>query len=391
MANPFNNQFKRSLFDEDHLAVKESFKRFLEKEAVPHAEQWEKDGIIPHEFFGKMGEQGYLCLPVDEQYGGAGIEDFRFSTALNEAALEFGLMSLATDMSLINDVALPYFLELTNDEQKQRWLPKMVIGEYVTAIAMTEPGGGSDLAALKTTAIWDGKAYVMNGSKTFITNGINADLVLVAARTDLEKRHGGISLFVIERGMDGFERGRNLDKVGGHGQDTAELFFSDLRVPKENLIGVENDGFRQMMFNLAQERLAIAASSLAYTQEAYRWTKEYIIERKVFGQSIASFQNSRLIMAEMRTELEIAQIFIDRCIMEHVNGELTSEQAAMAKWWITELQGRVMDRCVQLHGGYGYMNEYPIARAWADSRISRIYGGANEIMKEIIAKAEGLS
>lgn len=390
MGNPFKNQFKRDLFDEEHLAVKENFKRFLEKEAVPQAEEWEKNGIIPHAFFKKIGALGYLCMPVGEQYGGAGISDFRFSVALNEACMDYGLMSLATDMSLINDVALPYFLELTNDEQKSRWLPKMVSGEYVTAIAMTEPGGGSDLAALKTTALWDGQDYVMNGSKTFITNGINADLVLVAARTDIEKRHGGISLFVVERGMKGFERGRNLDKVGGHGQDTAELFFSDVRLPKGNLIGVENDGFRQMMFNLAQERLAIASSSLSYTQSAYRWTKEYIVERKAFGQSIASFQNSRLVMAEIRTELEIAQIFIDRCIMDHVNGNLTSEQAAMAKWWITELQGRVMDRCVQLHGGYGYMTEYPIARAWADARITRIYGGANEIMKEIIAKAEGL-
>src|SRR5690606_22851407 len=220
----FKNQFKRDLFDEEHLAVKENCKRFLEKEAVPQAEEWEKNGIIPHAFFKKIGALGYHCMPVGYQYGGAGISDFRFSVALNEACMDYGLMSLATDMSLINDVALPYFLELTNDEQKSRWLPKMVSGEYVTAIAMTEPGGGSDLAALKTTALWDGQDYVMNGSKTFITNGINADLVLVAARTDIEKRHGGISLFVVERGMKGFERGRNLDKVGGHGQDTAELF-----------------------------------------------------------------------------------------------------------------------------------------------------------------------
>lgn len=391
MSKAANNRFKRTLFEEDHLAVKDSFKRFLEKEVVPHAEAFEHNGIIPHEIFEKIGAQGYMCMPVAEKYGGTGIDDFRFSTAINEACLELGLMSLSTGISLINDVALPYFVELSNDEQKQRWLPKMVTGEYVTAIAMTEPSGGADLAGLKTTAVKDGGDYILNGSKTFITNGINADLIIVAARTDPKDRYNGISLFVVERGMEGFERGRNLDKVGGHGQDTAELFFSDVRLPAANLLGVENGGFKQMMINLAQERLAIAASSLTHAETALEWTLEYAKERKSFGQAIGTFQNSRMIFAEMRTELEIARIFIDRCVMELVDKQLTSEQASMAKFWITELQGKVMDRCVQLHGGYGYMSEYPIARAWADARITRIYGGPNEIMKEIIAKAEGLS
>jgi len=391
MASEQNNRFTRTLFNEEHEALRESFRRFLTKEVVPHYEQWERAGIMPHEVFEALGAQGFLCLPVPEAYGGAGIDDFRFSVAMNEEAMSLGLMSFATGLALVNDVALPYFLELANEEQRRRWFPGMVTGKLVTAIAMTEPSGGSDLAALRTHARREGDHYVVNGSKTFITNGINADLVLTAVKTNPEARHGGISMLVIERGTPGFERGRNLEKVGTHGQDTAELFFNDAKVPVGNLIGVENEGFRNMMVNLAQERLSIAASGLAAAQAALGWTIEYVRQRKAFGQGIGSFQHNRMVIAEMRTELEIGQIFIDRCIESHLKHELTAEQAAMAKWWCTDLQGRVMDRCVQLHGGYGYMSEYPIARAWADARITRIYGGTNEIMREIIGKAERLA
>ncbi|MHB1699605.1 MAG: acyl-CoA dehydrogenase family protein [Acidobacteriaceae bacterium] len=391
MSRARNNQFSRDIFDEDHDAVRDAFRRFLAKEVQPHYEKWERAGIIPHEVFEALGASGYLCLPVPEEYGGQGISDFRFSLVLTEECLALGMTSLASGIALINDVALPYFLDYTSDAQRRRWFEGMVEGKLVTAIAMTEPSGGSDLASLRTTARLDGDAYVVNGSKTFITNGINADLVLVAAKTDPSNRHGGISLLIIERGMEGFERGRNLEKLGQHAQDTAELFFNNVRVPKENLIGTENQGFVHMMTNLPQERLSIANSAVASSRAALEWTISYTKERKAFGKAIGTFQHSRMVIAGMRTEVEIAQIFVDRCTASHVKGELTAEQAAMAKWWCTELQGRVMDQCLQLHGGYGYMTEFPIARAWADARIMRIFGGTNEIMKEIIGKAEGLS
>ncbi len=391
MAKERNNRFERTIFTEEHQAVRASFRRFLEKEIVPHYLQWERDGIIPHEIFEAVGAQGFMCLPVPEQYGGQGIDDFRFNVVMNEECLALGLMSFVASIALVNDVALPYFMEYATEEQKRRWFPGMVSGKLVTAIAMTEPSGGSDLAALKTNARREGDYYVVNGSKTFITNGINADLVLTAVKTDTGNRHGGISLLAIERGMPGFERGRNLDKLGNHAQDTAELFFNDVKVPLNNLVGIENQGFRHMMINLPQERLGIATSAVAAARAALDWTLAYAKERKAFGQAIGTFQHSRMVLAEIRTEVEIAQIFIDKCLELHVRRELTAEQAAMAKWWCTELQGRVMDKCVQLHGGYGYMMEYPITRAFADARIMRIYGGTNEIMKEIIGKAEGLA
>lgn len=386
-----STRFSRALFNEEHETFRDNFRKFLTKEIAPHYDAWERAGIMPHEVFQALGSEGFLCLPVPEEYGGAGIEDFRFSVVMNEEAMSLGMMSFATGLALVNDVALPYFLELTNEEQRQRWLPDMVAGRLVTAIAMTEPGGGSDLASLRTTARLDADHYLVNGSKTFITNGLNADLVLTAVKTSPEMRRGGISMLVIERDTPGFERGRNLEKVGNHGQDTAELFFNEAKVPTTNLLGEENQGFRYMMINLAQERLSIAASGFAAAQAALSWTIDYVRQRKAFGQSIGSFQHTRMVVAEMRTELEIGQVFIDRCIEAHIKKELSAEQAAMAKWWCTDLQGRVMDRCVQLHGGYGYMSEFPIARAWADARITRIYGGTNEIMKEIIGKAEGLS
>ena len=391
MSKERNNRFERTIFNDEHRAVRDSFRRFLEKEIVPHNAKWERDGIIPHEIFQMLGEQGFMCLPIPEEYGGQAIDDFRFNVAMNEECLALGLMSFVSSIALVNDVALPYFMEYANDEQRRRWFPGMASGTIVTAIAMTEPSGGSDLAALKTTARRDGEDFIVNGSKTFITNGINADLVLTAVKTDPSNSHGGISLLCIERGMPGFERGRNLDKVGTHAQDTAELFFNDVRVPARNLLGVENQGFRHMMINLPQERLGIATSAVAAARAALDWTLTYAKERKAFGQAIGTFQHSRMVLAEIRTEVEIAQIFVDRCLELHVKKELTAEQAAMAKWWCTELQGRVIDRCVQLHGGYGYMMEFPIARAYIDSRITRIYGGTNEIMKEIIGKAEGLA
>jgi alkylation response protein AidB-like acyl-CoA dehydrogenase len=383
-------RFPRPLMREEHLAVKDSMRRFLQQEVLPHYMDWERDGITPRDIFAKMAQQGFMCLEIPEQYGGQGIADFRFNVVIAEACQEFGLMSFATGFTLTSDVTLPYFMEYTNDEQKQRWLPGLASGELITAIAMTEPGGGSDLGALKTTARREGDFYVVNGSKTFITNGINADLALTAVRTDSASKHGGISLLVIERGMEGFERGRNLEKTGNHGQDTAELFFNDVRVPVANLVGEEGKGFKYMMRNLPQERLSIACSAVAAAEAALQWTIDYVRERKAFGQSVGAFQYNRITIAEMRTEIEIGRTFLDRCVELHLSGDLSAEQAAMAKWWATDLQGRVMDRCVQLHGGYGYMTEYPIARAWADARITRIYGGTNEIMKEIIGKAEQL-
>jgi alkylation response protein AidB-like acyl-CoA dehydrogenase len=293
-------------------------------------------------------------------------------------------------ITLHNDICLPYFANLTTDEQKARWLPGMCSGELVTAIAMTEPTIGSDLASMKTTAIRDGDHFVVNGSKTFITNGINADLVITAVKTDPAQRHKGMSLLVLERGMAGFERGRNLDKVGLHAQDTAELFFTDVAVPIDNLLGEVGTGFLQLVQNLPQERLSIAVSAVAAANQALQWTLEYAKEREAFGQPIGSFQNSRFWFAEMRTEIDIAQVFIDRCVEALGIGELTAEEAAEAKWWCTELQKRVVDRCVQLHGGYGYMLEYPIARSYVDARIQTIYGGTTEIMKEIIGKKMGL-
>ena len=296
----------------------------------------------------------------------------------------------ATGIGLHNDVCLPYFLHAATEEQKARWLPGICAGTSITAIAMTEPGIGSDLAGMATTAIRDGDHYVVNGSKTFITNGIHADLVVTAVKTDPGQRHKGMSLLVLERGMEGFERGRNLDKIGMHAQDTAELFFTDVQVPVENLLGEEGQGFTWLVRNLPQERLNIAMAAVAAARAAFGWTLEYCKERTAFGQPIGSFQNSRFRLAEMATEIEIGQTFVDRCVMALNAGELTAEEAAMAKWWATDLQGRVVDAGVQLHGGYGYMEEYPIARAFADARVTRIYGGTNEIMKEIIGRSLGV-
>jgi alkylation response protein AidB-like acyl-CoA dehydrogenase len=309
---------------------------------------------------------------------------------VGEEAAMAGVTGPGLAITLHNDICLPYFLEYCTDEQRERWLPGIASGELITAIAMTEPGIGSDLASMGTTARRENGHYVVNGSKTFITNGINADLVITAVKTDPSQRHRGVSLVVLERGMGGFERGRNLEKVGMHSQDTAELFFNDVRVPVENRLGDEGKGFGYLASNLAQERLSIAVAGVAAARAALEWTLAYVKDRKAFGTPVGSFQNSRFVLAEVRTEVELGTAFVDRAVEALNAGALTPEDAAAAKWWCTEMQGRVVDRCVQLFGGYGYMLEYPIARAFADARVTRIYGGTTEIMKEIIGRSMGL-
>ncbi|MGH3912901.1 MAG: acyl-CoA dehydrogenase family protein, partial [Pseudonocardiaceae bacterium] len=333
---------------------------------------------------------GFLGMAIPEEFGGGGVGDFRFNAVLGEEVMHAGAAAVGLGLTLHNDICLPYFLDLATDEQRRRWLPGIASGELITAIAMTEPGMGSDLAAMATTAIRKGDHYLVNGSKTFITNGINADLVITAVKTDPQARHRGMSLLVLERGMAGFERGRNLAKLGQHAQDTAELFFRDVAVPVANLLGTEGGGFGHLVDRLPQERLSIAISGVAAARAALELTLAYVKDRKAFGAPIGSFQNSKFRLAEMATEIDIAQSFVDHCIEERNDGELTVTDAAKAKWWCTELQGRVVDTCLQLHGGYGYMLEYPIARAYADARITRIYGGTTEIMKEVIGRSLGL-
>ena len=381
---------QRDIFDDTHEQFRASFRSFLEREAVPHRERWEEEGIVDRSVFAAAGASGFLGMDVPEEYGGGGVRDFRFNVVVAEELQRAGVNAAGLGLTLHNDVALPYFLHVASDEQKKRWLPGICSGELITAIAMTEPAIGSDLASMTTTAIRDGDDYVVNGSKTFITNGINADLVITAVKTDPSQRHRGMSLLVIERGMEGFERGRNLAKVGMHAQDTAELFFNDVRVPVDNRLGDEGQGFVSLVTNLPQERLSIAVTAVAAARAAFDWTLAYTKERTAFGQPVGSFQNSRFRLAEMATEIEIAQTFVDRCVLALNSDELTAEEAAMAKWWCTELQGRVIDAGVQLHGGYGYMTEYPIGRAYADARITRIYGGTTEIMKEIIGRSLGV-
>jgi alkylation response protein AidB-like acyl-CoA dehydrogenase len=384
---------RRTLFEDVHEDFRASFRMFLAREVIGEEGrygEWERAGIMPRELFALAGRGGFLGMAVPERYGGAGAEDFRFNLVIGEEAQLAGVGSVGLGITLHNDICLPYFLTYCTEPQRERWLAGIASGELITALAMTEPGIGSDLAAMTTRARRDGDHYVVDGAKTFITNGINADLVILAVKTDPSERHRGISLLVIERGMEGFERGRNLQKLGQHAQDTAELSFSDVRVPAENLLGEEGQGFRHLVSNLPQERLSIAASAVSACEAALGWTLDYVRERQAFGQPIGSFQNSRFELARMRSETDIARAYIDRCAQALTAGELTPEDAAMAKWWCTELQGRVVDRCLQLHGGYGYMLEYPIARAYADARVTRIYGGANEIMLEIVGRSLGL-
>ena len=379
----------RKHYDDDHLAFGEAFRAFAEKEIVPNFLEWERAGISPREVFAAAGRSGFLGMAVPEQHGGGGVDDFRFNQILDEQIAATGIGGTGLGLSLHNDICLPYFLSFTTDEQKQRWLPGIASGELITAVAMTEPGAGSDLAGIRTSAKRDGDHYVVNGSKTFITNGINADLVITAVRTG-DDRHKGVSLLVLERGMAGFERGRNLDKLGLHSQDTAELSFTDVRVPAENLLGEEGNGFGQLTEKLPQERLSIAICGVAEARAAFDETVRYVNDRKAFGTSVGSFQNTKFVLAELITEIDIAQAYLDRCVDRLNTRELSAADASKAKWWCTELQGRAIDKCLQLHGGYGYMTEYPISRRYADARITRIYGGTTEIMKSVVSKSIGL-
>ncbi len=380
----------RDLFTDEHQAFRESFAAFVAKEMTPYYLDWERDGIAPRELFAAAGRYGFVGMSVPERHGGGGSDDFRFNQVIAEELAAAGIGGAGLGLTLHNDITTPYFVEYCNDEQAARWMPGIASGELVTAIAMTEPGTGSDLAGITTTAIRDGDVYVINGSKTFITNGINADLVIVAAKTDPSKRHSGMSLLVVERGTAGFERGRNLDKIGMHSQDTAELFFDDVHVPVANLLGTEGKGFDYLSANLAQERLSIAVTGVAAARAALGWTVAYVKERTAFGKPIATFQNTRFVLAEVVTQIDVAQAYVDQSVLKLNAGTLSPTEAAQAKYWCTELQQRCINECLQLFGGYGYMLEYPIARAYADARVTTIYGGTTEVMKTIIAKSLGI-
>ena len=386
MSTTATTPSRRRIFEDDHEDFRESVRRWLTKDVAPKFDTWEQEGIVPREAFAAAGEHGFIGTQVPEDFGGAGVDDFRFNVVLSEECFRLSLGGFGVGLTLHNDVCLPYFLEYCDEEQKRRWLPGIVDGTAITAIAMTEPGAGSDLAGIKTKAIRDGDHYVVNGAKTFITNGINADLIVTAVKTDPSQRHKGISMLVIEGDTPGLERGRNLDKVGMHAQDTAELFFNDALVPVANLLGAEGQGFTQMVHNLAQERLSVAVSGVATAQAAIRMTVEYVKEREAFGSPISTFQNTRFELAACKAEADAAQAFVDEATMQLVEGTLSVERAAEVKLFCSEVQGRVIDRCLQLFGGYGYMLEYPIARLYADARVSRIYAGSNEIMKEIIGR-----
>ncbi|MEY3020375.1 MAG: hypothetical protein RLZZ272_1359 [Actinomycetota bacterium] len=380
---------QRRIFTDEHDAFREVVRRFVADEVAPHHERWEREGMVPRELWRAAGEVGMLCTDAPTAYGGGGQRDFRFNMVVTEELARVGASGVG--FPLHNDVVVPYLLDVANDEQRARFLPGMASGELITAIAMTEPGTGSDLASVRTTAMRqaDG-SYLLNGSKTFITNGIQADLVIVVAKTDPAQQHGGMSLLFVERGMAGFERGRRLEKVGLHAQDTAELFFDDVRVPPENLLGGEGEGFVHLVRNLPQERLSIAVAAVAGAEAALRLALAHAKEREAFGRPIGSFQHSRFQLADMHTKVTVTQQFVDRCAELLDEGALTVEDAAMAKYWATDVQGEVTDAAVQLFGGYGYMREYPVARAWADARVQRIYGGTNEIMREIVGRGLGV-
>jgi len=378
----------RAIFDQEHEAFREAVGTFLDKEVVPFHDQWERDGIVDREVWTKAGAQGLLGLQLDEAYGGGGTPDFRYNVVIGEELTRRGVYGPA--FTLFNDMIVPYLAASASEEQRQRWFPGLCSGETIAAIAMSEPGAGSDLQGIRTSAVDAGDHYVLNGQKTFISNGILADLVVVVARTDPDAGHQGISLLVVERDMEGFERGRNLEKIGQHAQDTAELFFADVRVPKTNLLGEEGSGFVQLMTNLSQERLSIAVSAATACEVVVDATLRYAKDRTAFGRPIGKFQHNRFVIAEMATEAHIARVFVDDCIAQHLRGELDAKTASMAKYWVTELQNKLVDRGVQMHGGYGYMAEYPIARAFVNSRVQTIYGGTTEIQKEIIGRSLGL-
>ncbi|MCW9035801.1 MAG: acyl-CoA dehydrogenase family protein [Rhodospirillales bacterium] len=373
----------RKVYEEDHEMFRDTVRRFVEDEIKPYHEQWEKDGQISHEAWRKAGETGLLCAPMPEEYGGSGV-DFRFSAIVIEELMKAG--ASGPGFSLHSDIVAPYILHYGSEEQKKKWLPKMATGEVITAIAMTDPSAGSDLQGIKTRAVLDGDEYVINGSKTFITNGQMSGLYIVVCKTDPSKGAAGTSLILVEEDRPGFSKGRNLDKLGMKAQDTSELFFDDVRVPKENLLGEENKGFAYLMQELPQERLTIAIMAITSAKAVFEQTVEYTKDRQAFGKPILAQQNTRFKLAEVKTEIEVGQAYVDRCLEAHVAGEFTVEDAAAAKLWTSEMQGRVIDQCLQLFGGYGYMWEYPVARAYADARVQRIYGGTSEIMKEIIGR-----
>jgi len=374
---------------DEHVMFRKSLRKYLDKEAVPQYEKWEEDRLIPKSFWKKLADMGYLCPQVEEDYGGLGL-DFRYAVIIGEELERVG--ASLTGVGLHNDIVVPYIETYGSIEQKERWLPGCISGDHITAIAMTEPGAGSDLAAIQTTAVRKGNHYIVNGSKTFITNGINADLILVVVKTDtqVEPRHRGISLLMIEEGMPGFTRGRKLNKLGMHAQDTAELFFEDCQVPVENLIGEEGKGFTYLMEKLQQERLMVAISSQTASEDMLEMTLEYVKSRKAFGKSISDFQNTQFKLVEMATEVEIGHSFLESLIEDHMAGKDIVSKVSMAKYWLTETSKKISGECLQLHGGYGYMEEYKIARRYRDIPVASIYAGSNEIMKVIVAKKMGL-
>jgi acyl-CoA dehydrogenase len=378
---------RRTIFEAEHDDFRESVRGFLSKEAVPNTEAWEADGIVDRGFWRKAAAQGFVAFQAPPDLGGAGVDDFRFNAIIDEEAAYTG--TAGDGFALVNDIVAPYLLDLTTDDQRRRWMPGVTSGDIVPVIAMSEPGTGSDLRAIASTATWRDDHWSISGSKTFVTSGIQADLVIVAARIEREGVEG-MGLFAVEAGADGFTRGRKLDKIGRKAQDTAELFFDDVAVPPEHLIGEAGRGLQLLMKNLPQERLSIAVTAVASAERAVEITLEYARSRNAFGQPIGSFQANRFALADAATEVAVARVYVDRCIDAAVEGSLTAEEAAGAKYWTTELQFRVIDLGLQMHGGYGYMEEYEIARMWRDARVQRIYGGTTEIMKEIVGRSLGL-
>lgn len=377
------NLSTRTAFNEDHDVFREQVRKFFDRELVPHADRWEEEGIVDRAFWLACGEAGLLCPTLPEQYGGLGL-DFGYNAVIDEELAYYGA---TVGITLQSDIVADYILHYGSEEQKQQWLPKMITGEAITAIAMTEPGTGSDLQGVKTTARREGDEYVINGSKTYITNGQHADLIIVVAKTDPTAGAKGISLILVEATREGFERGRNLDKIGQHAADTSELFFSDVRVPVSNLMGQEGKGFVYLMSQLPQERLGIAISAQAGAQRAFDEAVAFTKDRKAFGQTVFDFQNTRFTLAELSAKLQAGWAHLDWAISRHIKGELTTAEASAAKLFHTELQFETCDKALQLHGGAGYMNEYPIARLWRDARVQRIYGGTSEIMKEVVARS----
>lgn len=376
---------ERLYLTEEHEIFRQALRKFLEKEAVPNYEQWEKNKEVPRSFWKKLGEQGYLCPQVEEKYGGLGT-DFGYAVVMNEEMERVGTGMVG--ISLHNDIVIPYIESYGTEEQKQRWLPGALTGDIITAIGMTEPGAGSDLASIQTTAIRDGDDYIINGEKTFITNGYTTDLVVLVCKTDpkVNPPHRGISLFVVEAGTPGFKKGKKLRKIGQHANDTSELIFEEVRVPRTNLLGEEGKGFYYLMEKLQQERLLVAIQCMASAEKMLELTIDYVKQRQAFGTTISNFQNTQFKIAEMATELQIGRAFVDRLILEHMKGKSIVTEVSMAKWWVSDLAKKIAGECMQFHGGYGYMEEYEIARRYRDIAVTSIYAGSNEIMKQIIAK-----